>query len=82
MSTIAELFPSWMAHEVAFFDKHFEAITTVGWFMAGDHHWGQVVMWEKILRNCAKAECLCGMPWERDMEEMGCWNCGRLTPNA
>ena len=77
-----ELFPSWMAHEVAFFNKHENAITTVAWFMAERGTWDQVVMWEKLLRNCAKAECACGEPWDRDMEEDGCWKCGRLKPRT
>ena len=78
---IAELFPSWMANEVSFFERHDNAIVTVANFMAdGKSHWDTLVMIEKLLRNCAKAECVCGMPWEEDMEEMGCWSCGAKEP--
>lgn len=81
--TIAELFPGWMAHQVAFFERHENAIVTVANFMARNHaSWDTVVMIEQLLRNCAKAECICGMPWEIDMEQMGCWHCGALTPNV
>ena len=76
-----ECFPGWMEHEHKFWERHQEAITTVAWFMAERGTWDQVVMWEKLLRNCAKTYCVCGELWERDMEECGCWNCGALKPN-
>ena len=76
-----ELFPSWMKHEVAFFIKHERAITTIARFMSNGNYWDMVVMWEKILRNCAKAHCQCGEVWDEDMEENGCWKCGALVAN-
>jgi hypothetical protein len=24
--------------------------------------------------------CKCGMPWEPDMDQFGCWSCGADTP--
>lgn len=77
---IAELFPSWMQHEVAFFERHERAITTTARFMSNGNSWDVVVMWETLLSNCAKAKCACGMPWEEDMEQFGCWSCGADKP--
>ena len=79
--TTAELFPNWMRHEVAFFELHENAIVTIANFMAMDEGWDVIVQIEKLLRNCARAYCSCGMPWEIDMEQCGCWNCGAKTPN-
>ena len=77
-----ELFPGWMEHEHKFFERHENAMTTVARFMSNGNSWDVVCMWEKIIRNCAKAECICGVPWEEDMDQFGCWNCGSLTPNV
>jgi len=41
--------------------------------------------------RCAKARrllgvhptqkyCACGMPWESDMDQFGCWSCGAAAP--
>ena len=54
--TTAELFPRWEPSEVAFFDKHYQAIVTVANFMARDYGWDSLVMIERLLRNCAKSE--------------------------
>lgn len=27
-----------------------------------------------------KAFCACGMPWEPDMDQFGCWSCGAEKP--
>ena len=33
-------------------------------------------------KDSVKVKCACGMPWEEDMDQFGCWSCGALTPNT
>ena len=35
---------------------------------------------EETFTNNVK--CTCGMPWEKDMNQFGCWSCGALKPNT
>lgn len=33
-------------------------------------------------RPNTEVKCTCGMPWEEDMGQFGCWSCGALTHNV
>ena len=34
------------------------------------------------LKEANYVKCTCGIPWEEDMDQFGCWSCGALTPNT
>lgn len=34
----------------------------------------------KMVMPMAQGMCKCGMPWESDMDQFGCWSCGAEKP--
>jgi hypothetical protein len=33
-------------------------------------------------KTCDVLECVCGVPWEPDSEQFGCWSCGSTYPSC
>ena len=80
--TLKELFPSWCDHEIAFYEKHSNALILVSNFMeSGKSSWEGVEHIETMLRRFAKAWCACGERWDRESEDEGCWKCNAKIPS-
>lgn len=36
---------------------------------------------KQYTRRKGERFCVCGVPWEEDMDQFGCWSCGASEPD-